>query len=259
MKEASTTGVSIHREQHPNMVSSRRRTDPLVPPANEDRRDSSHARNDTDGAASPDALPDDLDDALLDHGRVGYGRLGRFSPLLLGLLLLAALGGIWWTQREASLSPPSGRAVGEPAPDVTLTLLDGERLRLADLRGEVVVLNFWASWCAPCRDEMPELQAYWQEARESGEATTIVGVGVRTDTDENARAFVREGGYTYPIGRDTDTEAPGVGPIEAAFGIPSAYPATIVIRPDGIVDRYHLGPLNAAMLRLMVEEARVAG
>jgi peroxiredoxin len=208
-------------------------------------------------AAAAAALPDDAEDEAADHGRVGYGRFGRFSPLVLGVLLLAVLGGIWWVQREARpAAAPIGRATGEPAPDVTLTLLDGERLRLADLRGDVVVLNFWASWCAPCRDEMPELQAYWEEARRGGEATTIVGVGVRTDTDEKARAFVAAGGFTYPIGRDTETEAPGVGPIEAAFGIPSAYPATIVIRPDGIVDRYHLGPLNAAMLRLMVDEAR---
>lgn len=212
---------------------------------------------DSQAVQSPaiEELPDDPEDVTADHGRVGYGRLGRFSPLLLGLLLLGVLGGIWWTQRETT-SPPIGRAAGEPAPDVTLTLLDGERLRLADLRGTVVVLNFWASWCAPCRDEMPELQAYWEEAHRSGETTTIVGVGVRTDTDAKAREFVAAGGFTYPIGRDTDTEAPGVGPIEAAFGIPSAYPATIVIRPDGIVGRYHLGPLNAALLRLMVDEAR---
>jgi peroxiredoxin len=204
------------------------------------------------------ALPDEPDDAA-DHGRIGYGRLGRFSPLLLGALLLLALLGIWWAQRDASPAAPSPvEAIGEPAPDVTLTLLDGEKLRLANLRGNVVVLNFWATWCEPCRAEMPELQAYWDEARQSGEQTEIVGVGVRTDKDDAARAFVAQGGYTYPIGRDTDTDQPGIGPIETAFGIPSAYPATVVIRPDGIVDRYHLGPLNRVMLRQMVDEARKA-
>lgn len=201
-------------------------------------------------------LADDPEQPPGEHGRVGYGRLGRFSPLLLGLLLLAALGGIWWSQQSAPPVSSPGRVAGEVAPDMTLTLLDGEKLALTDLRGEVVVLNFWASWCAPCRQEMPELQAYWNEAQRTGEATTIVGVGVRTDTDANARAVVKDGGYTYPIGRDTDTDQPGIGPIEAAFGIPSAYPATIIIRPDGIVNQYHLGPLNREMLRLMVEDAR---
>jgi peroxiredoxin len=194
----------------------------------------------------------------LDQGRVGYGRLGRYSPLLLGALLLLVLAGIWWMQRDLPSGPTPGRAAGDPAPDVTLTLLDGESLRLVDLRGQVVALNFWASWCAPCREEMPELQAYWEETRLTGEQTAIVGIGVRTDVDEKARAFVAEGGFTYAIGRDTNTERPGVGPVEAAFGIPNAYPATIVIRPDGIIDRYHLGPLTGDRLRWMVAEARKA-
>jgi peroxiredoxin len=205
------------------------------------------------------ALADDPDEVPMDHGRVGYGRLGRFSPLLLGLLILAVIAGIWWMQRDAPPAAPSpGSAAGKPAPDVTLTLLDGGEVRLADLRGNVVALNFWASWCEPCRAEMPEFQAYWDETRQTGEKTAIVGVGVRTDTDAKARAFIADGGFTYPIGRDTNTDRPGVGPIEAAFGIPNAYPATIIIRPDGVVDRYHLGPLTGEMLRWLVEEARKA-
>jgi peroxiredoxin len=203
-------------------------------------------------------LPDEPEDAQ-DHGRVGYGRMGKWSPLILGLLLLLAIVGIWLAQRNDD--PPTtapADATGSPAPDVSLTLLNGEKVALSDLEGEVVVLNFWASWCGPCRQEMPELQAYWEEAEAKGEATTILGVGVRTDTDEKARDFVSQGHFTYPIGRDTDTDEPGIGPIEAAFGIPQAYPATIIIRPDGVIDHYQLGPVNEAMLRLLVDEARTA-
>jgi peroxiredoxin len=177
---------------------------------------------------------------------------------LLGLLMLVVLAVIWWVQREAPPNPAPGGLVGAPAPDVTLTLLDGDTLRLSDLRGDVVALNFWASWCEPCRAEMPELQAFWDETRRTGEQTAIIGVGVRTDVNDKARAFVAAGGFTYPIGRDTNTKQPGVGPIEAAFGIPGAYPATVIIRPDGVVAQYHLGPLTAAKLRWMVDEARQA-
>lgn len=203
------------------------------------------------------ALADDPDDDATDHGRVGYGRIGRYSPLALGLLLALVVAGIWWTQRDTAPGAASlAQMAGEPAPDVTLTLLDGSPLRLADLHGRVVVLNFWASWCEPCRSEMPELQAYWEAAQLAGEETTIVGVGIRTDVDKNARDFVETGGFTYPIGRDTNTDQPGIGPIESAFGVPSAYPSTVVIGPDGTVDGFQLGPLTAERLRWLVNEAR---
>jgi cytochrome c biogenesis protein CcmG/thiol:disulfide interchange protein DsbE len=203
------------------------------------------------------ALADDPEDANTEHGRVGYGRIGRYSPLALGLLLVLVITGIWWTQRNAAPGAASlGQMAGEPVPDVTLMLLDGSPLRLSDLRGDVVVVNFWASWCEPCRAEMPELQAFWDAAQAAGERTTIVGVGIRTDVDKHARDVVVAGGFTYPIGRDTNTDQPGIGPIEAAFGIPSAYPSTVVIRPDGIVDAFQLGPLTAERLRWLVDEAR---
>jgi cytochrome c biogenesis protein CcmG/thiol:disulfide interchange protein DsbE len=210
----------------------------------------------------PPVEPPALADSEPEHGRIGYGRINRFSPLLLGALLLAALGVIYWAQQGRSgddATDAPARLDGEPAPDVTLTLLDGTPLRLAELRGKVVVLNFWASWCAPCRSEMPLFEQYTKQAASDGEATVIVGVGVRTDVDADARALVRRLGLTYPIGRDDVTDAPGLGPIQQAFGVPEAYPSTIFIRPDGKVDRFHLGPLTDAQLRAGIAQARGGG
>ena len=81
------------------------------------------------------ALANEAEDAA-SHGRIGYGRVGRFSPLLLGVLMLIALGAIWWVQREApAANPAPGGLVGAPAPDVTLTLLDGQRVVPANVTG----------------------------------------------------------------------------------------------------------------------------
>jgi len=203
------------------------------------------------------------DDEPGRHGRIGYGRLGRWTPAGLAALLLLTLGAVWWFGRgdetAAERERRTGNIQGEAAPDVTLTLLDSQPLRLADLEGNVVVLNFWSSWCEPCRWEAPILQALSEESARSGEETVVVGVGIRTDQDEAARSFVAEYGLTYPIGRDTATEEPGVGPIEQAFGIPSAYPSTLIIAPDGTVDRFHLGPISATQLRYAIDEARRTG
>ena len=223
-----------------------------------------------DGGRGIDELaPDGMVRPALDdgdpgtHGRIGYGRFGRWTPVGLLILLLVALGAIWWFGRSgesaAERERRTGNIQGEAAPDVTLTLLDGRPLRLADLRGNVVVVNFWASWCKPCRQEAPVLQALSEEAAANGEDTVVVGVGIRTDSDADARAFVAELGLTYPIGRDTATDQPGVGPIEQAFGIPSAYPSTLFIAPDGTVDRYHLGPISEAQVRYAIDEARASG
>ena len=201
------------------------------------------------------------DDGSGDHGRIGYGRFGRMSPILLAALILGVLAAIWWFGERNQVEDGgrrAGYAAGGIAPDVSLQLFDGSTLDFADLRGKVVVVNFWASWCGPCREESPALQAFSDEEAAAGRNTMVVGVDIRTDSEEDARAFVEELGLTYPIGRDDQTDAPGVGPVEQAFGIPSAYPATLFIAPDGTVVRYHLGPVTLEQLRYATARAREA-
>ena len=96
-------------------------------------------------------------------------------------------------------------AIDEPAPDFALTNLDGETVRLSDFRGKTVVLNFWASWCPPCREEMPEFQELWDERGEDGSDDLVMLAldFLVQDTMADARGFVEGRGFTFPVLFDT--------------------------------------------------------
>lgn len=134
-----------------------------------------------------------------------------------------------------------------PAPEISGTTLDGTPWSLADERGKVVVLNVWASWCAPCRAEAPMLAALSEELAPQG--VTFVGLDTR-DSDDAARAFVAKQGITYPNVIDRD------GQLQLRFGDslpPQAIPSTIVIDRDGKVAGRILGKASEADLRGLIE------
>src|SRR5947208_1433715 len=89
--------------------------------------------------------------------------------------------------------------VARQAPSFTLTLFDGKVVRLADFRGKAVLVNFWASWCVPCRAEARALESAWQKYKDRG--VVFLGVNIQ-DKEEDARAFMKEFGITYLNGRD---------------------------------------------------------
>jgi peroxiredoxin len=112
---------------------------------------------------------------------------------------------VMWTVVALVLAPVAYLALRpaeeQPVPDFDLPTLDGGRLSSAELHGSPVVLNFFASWCAPCREEAPLLERTWQTYKDRG--VRFVGVDIR-DTPSDARRFVREFGLSYPIVRDQD-------------------------------------------------------
>jgi cytochrome c-type biogenesis protein len=128
-------------------------------------------------------------------------------------------------------------------------------LKLSALRGEVVALNFWASWCPPCKEEMPLIQQMRTDLRANGEQIEVVGIGLKRDYDENARAFIQEAGATFPVGRDLAGADEVHGTIETTYGV-SNYPTTIFIRPDGKVDSIHIGELTAEDFSNAVDAAK---
>ena len=137
-----------------------------------------------------------------------------------------------------------GLLVDQPAPGFTLDLFNGETVTLDDFEGKAVALNFWGSWCAPCKTEMPALQQVSLDLQDEGLKAVVVGVGIKNDYDQAAQDLVDELGITYPIGRDTAGEDPVRGPIEAAYGVFS-YPSTVFIRPDGSVFAHRIGEIDA--------------
>ena len=153
-----------------------------------------------------------------------------FFVVSVGLLALLAFG---------LLSPKTGRPqVGEPAPSFTLTLFDGSKVSLSDLRGQLVVLNFWASWCSPCREEAPALESVWQAHRDEG----VVFVGITyKDAAGASQAFMEEYGITYGNGVDTKSQ------ISRAYGV-TAVPETYIIDREGKVAWLHLGQVDAGTL-----------
>ncbi len=123
---------------------------------------------------------------------------------------------------------------GQPAPDFTLTLFDGRTVRLSDFRGKVVFLNFWASWCPPCRDEAPLLEQTWQ--RYKARDVVFLGVDIQ-DTESAARQFLDEFRISYMNGRDAN------GRIAINYGV-YGIPETFFIDRDGRITYKHIGALD---------------
>ncbi len=132
--------------------------------------------------------------------------------------------------------------IGEPAPAFALHGLDGNEVSLAALDGKVVVLNFWASWCGPCRREMPDFQKAWEEHREQG--VVFLGIAV-DDTASEASRFAEQVGVTYPLALDT------TGDVARAYRI-RAVPSTYFIDREGRLATTLSGLANQGALRIFL-------
>jgi cytochrome c biogenesis protein CcmG/thiol:disulfide interchange protein DsbE len=178
-------------------------------------------------------------------GRLGLAHAGRWLAVLLpaiALLWLLAYG--FRTNPREIPSPLVGRA----AAPFSLALFDGGRFTLAEHTGEVVMLNFWASWCVPCREEAPLLEATWRAYHDRG--VLFIGVNIQ-DSEEAARAFLREFGVTYPNGPD-----PG-GRIAIDYGV-YGIPETFFIGREGRILAKHIGAIGPERLATSLD-ATLAG
>lgn len=157
---------------------------------------------------------------------------------VLSLLLLLAYG---LTKDPRVIPSP---LIRKEAPPFTLDLLNGGTLRLEELRGKVVVVNFWASWCFPaCWNEAPRLEAAWEKYKDRG--VTIVGI-VYQDTEENARAFINRFNKSYPNGMDPKSR------IAIDYGV-YGVPETFFIDRQGRIAHKHVGELSSEVLTKQIE------
>ena len=173
--------------------------------------------------------------------------------VIIPLVLVA--GGLWVFFNSASLSEQQAAtvteavepapatndlepapAIGHPAPDFTLVNMAGEPVSLSDFRGQPVIVNFWATWCGPCRLEMPHLQESFAEH----EAAGLVVLGVNLTQDDDVAAipeFIDEFGLTFPIILDEE------GQMRKLYELPGQ-PASVFIDRDGIITEFWRGPIN---------------
>ena len=185
----------------------------------------------------------------------------KFINMLMGerrrwlalLLLLAILGGAWtWFSRlpaseSASGLPPISPRDNFSAPDFTLDVLGGGQIHLEDLRGKVVMLNFWGTWCPPCRAEMPAFEKVYQAYKDRGVEVLAINAADQ-DSEADVIAFVEEYNLTFPIlldrtGADNNSYL--------VRGLPSTY----FIDQEGVIRSVILGgPMSEALIQSKIEE-----
>lgn len=150
-----------------------------------------------------------------DVGDIKLERRPRWGRILAWVGLAALLGLLFFGLLNAGRGSIK---IGEPAPDFTLTTFDGQVYNLAELKGKVVLVNFWASWCKPCEQEAADLEAAWRYYKPRGD---VIFIGVDwTDTEKNALAYLAKFDITYPNGPDLGTR---ISQAYRITGVPETY------------------------------------
>lgn len=184
----------------------------------------------------------------------------NFKYIWIGLIIIALIGGVIVvfstttgntdiadsTQNSGASDLPPAPIAGHPVPDFTLQNVDGETVSLSDFHGQPVIINFWATWCGPCRVEMPEFQEAFTEHQQDG--LIILGVNLtERDSVEAVPGFLDEFGLTFPVVLDAD------GDVAEAYNV-FGQPASVFVNKDGTVHELFYGPVNKTFIDERVEQ-----
>ncbi|WP_342470122.1 redoxin domain-containing protein [Ureibacillus sp. FSL K6-3587] len=143
---------------------------------------------------------------------------------------------------EVGKGSPQSVGLGKPAPDFTLNTLDGNPLTLSDLKGKKVILNFWATWCPPCKDEMPHFQEYYEKYAEEDNVEIVAVNYTLNDKMASVENFVKSYDLTFPV---LLMEEEDVRETYKVYTLPS----TFFINSKGVIEKQVLGPLDLDTLR----------
>jgi len=173
----------------------------------------------------------------------------RFTAWITWALIL----GLIWTvvsrvsPNQSQVQTGSVAKEGFTAPDFTLDLLDGGSVTLSDLRGKVVLVNFWTSWCPPCRLEMPAIEKTYRSYKDLG--FVVIGLNLTAqDSEKDAANFIKEIGVSFPIALDRDN---AVGNLYLVTALPTSY----FIDRKGVIRSIIVGgPMSEAVIQSKVEE-----
>lgn len=136
--------------------------------------------------------------------------------------------------------------VGDDAPDFSITLSSGEKVKLSDYRGSPVLLHFWATWCPPCRVELPELNSLAKKLEDESSDLKFLAVCV-SDSEKNRSTFMKKNNYTFSGGLDSDNS---IGRKYDVQGIPTS----ILIGADGKIEKITVGMMSKSQLKNFVKD-----
>ena len=162
------------------------------------------------------------------------------------VLIIALLAYTLWSglSEKGNVRTPS-QLVGRPAPEFALESFSGEQVRLSDFRGKTLLVNFWASWCHPCREEAPLLERTYMSF--SGKQVEFIGINIMDDR-KNAEEYIRSFGGTFVNVYDPENR------IHLDYGV-GGVPETFFVNPDGIITAKYRGPLTEKMITSYIENA----
>ncbi|MCY3625885.1 MAG: TlpA disulfide reductase family protein [Candidatus Dadabacteria bacterium] len=175
-------------------------------------------------------------------------KISNAVPKILTVLIIALLAYTLWSglSGKGGIETPS-QLVGRPAPEFALKSFSGEKVRLSDFRGKTLLVNFWASWCHPCREEAPALERAYMSL--SGNQVEFIGINVMDDR-KSAEEYVKSFGGSFVNVYDPENR------VHLDYGV-GGVPETFFVSPEGIITGKHRGPLTEKMIMSYMENATI--